>query len=57
MSTQIRTIFSRLEDIRMDYMVDGMLVEIQPKEKTQDQLLKEYMDRLAKEKEGGKNAE
>lgn len=41
----------------MDYMVNGMLVEIQPKEKTETQLLKEYMERFKKEEGGKEDAE
>lgn len=41
----------------MDYMVNGMLVECQPEEKSQKELLKEYFERFRKEKEGAENAE
>lgn len=41
----------------MDYMVNGMLAEIQPEEKTEDQVMKEYLVRFKKEKEGQTHAE
>ncbi len=41
----------------MDYLVNGMLVEIIPEEKTEDMLLKEYLDRFRKEKEGSSHDE
>ena len=41
----------------MDYMVNGMLAEIQPEEKTEDQVMKEYLERFKKEKEGKAHAE
>ena len=41
----------------MDYMVNGMLVEILQEEEKRDQVLKEYMERFQKVKEGGDNAE
>lgn len=41
----------------MDYMINGVLVEIQPEEKTQDLQLKEYLERFRREKEGAENAE
>ena len=41
----------------MDYMVNGMLVEILPEEEKQDQVLKGYIERLKRVKEDGNHVD